>query len=207
MRIGFDLDRVFVKYPPFIPTFIIDKSYKRKIKDKLLYRIPAKPEQLLRLMLHHPVFRQPIKENIAFTKKLALKNSNKHYLISGRFGFLKNKTHELIKKYGFDKIFNGLYFNFDNNQPHLFKDEIIKKLNIDLYVDDDLQLLEYLAEKNPKIKFFWLNRKQSKPLRKNLFAIKRLWEMFTSNVHLRGVPKNQHHLGGGEGIRPLTPPR
>ena len=71
-----------------------------------------------------------------------------------------------------------MYFNYDNKQPHEFKNEIIKKLNLDVLVDDDLQLLEYLTDKNPKAKFFWLNGKFSKPLKKNLFAIKRLSELF-----------------------------
>jgi hypothetical protein len=70
-----------------------------------------------------------------------------------------------------------MYFNYDNKQPHEFKNEIIKKLDLDILVDDDLQLLEYLTDKNPKTKFFWLNEKVSKPLKKNLFAIKYLSEM------------------------------
>ena len=178
MNIGFDLDKIFIKYPPFIPEILIDKAYKRKINGKLKYRVPPKLEQLLRSFLHNSIFRQPIKDNISFVKELTKQNSNKHYLISGRFGFLKNKTNQIIKKHGFDKIFDGLHFNFSNNQPHLFKNEIIKKLRIDLYVDDDLQLLEHLSKDNPKIKFFWLNNKQSKPLTKNLFAITNLSEMF-----------------------------
>lgn len=178
MNIGFDLDKVFIQYPPFIPEILVDKVYKRKVSGKLIYRIPSKPEQLFRLFLHQPIFRQPIKNNIAFIKKLTKQNSNKHYLISGRFGFLKNRTSDIIKKYSFDKIFDGLYLNFQDNQPHLFKNKIIKKLNIDLYVDDDLQLLEHLCRDNPKVKFFWLNKNQTKSLRKNLFAIKNLSEMF-----------------------------
>lgn len=201
---GFDLDKIFIKYPPFIPDILIDKAYKRKINRKLIYRIPSRPEQLLRVFLHYPIFRQPIKRNIKLVKKLAKKNTNKHYLISGRFGFLKNKTNELIKKHGFDRIFDGLYFNFSDNQPHLFKNEIIKKLRIDLYVDDDLQLLEYLSKDNPKIKFFWLNNRQAKPLRKNLFAIKNLSEMFSNKIHLLGVAPQ--HLEGGKATT-LTPSR
>lgn len=178
MNIGFDLDKIFIDYPPFIPDILIEKAYKRKINGKLKYRIPSKPEQLLRLFLHFPFFRQPIENNIAYLKKLTQQNSNKHYLVSGRFGFLKHRTNEIIKKHRFDKMFDRLYFNFSDNQPHLFKNEIIKKLKLDLYVDDDLQLLEYLCKDNPKVKFFWLNNKQSKPLKKNLFAIIHLSEMF-----------------------------
>jgi hypothetical protein len=176
MNVGFDLDKIFINTPPFIPSKIIDFFYKEKVDHKLRYRIPSRPEQILRIISHYPLFRQPIVENVNFIKNLASANKNKYYLISSRFGFLK-RTENLIKKYSFDKIFNAMYFNYNNKQPHEFKNEILKKLKLDMYADDDLQLLEYLTDKNPKTKFFWLNGKVSKPLKKNLFAIKYLSEM------------------------------
>ena len=42
---------------------------------------------------------------------------------------------------------------------------------------DDLPLLEFLAEENPKIKFFWLNKKSKEVLGKNIFAVTSLSEM------------------------------
>ncbi|MDO8620950.1 MAG: hypothetical protein Q7R31_01580 [Candidatus Levybacteria bacterium] len=179
MNIGFDLDKIFIDYPPFVPDGLIDRLYKKRANGELSYRIPSRVEQIIRLISHYSLFRPSIKKNIEIIKKLHRKNTNKYYLISGRFGFLKNRTDEVIKKYKFDKIFNGLYFNFANNQPHLFKQKIIIKLKINLYVDDDLQLLQYLSVKNPKVKFFWLNNKESRELEDNLFAIKDLSEMFT----------------------------
>jgi hypothetical protein len=177
MNVGFDLDKIFINTPPFVPSKIIDFFYKEKVDHKLRYRIPSRLEQILRIISHYPLFRQPIAENMNFINKLALAKKNKYYLISSRFGFLKKRTDTLIKKCRFDKIFNDMYFNYDNKQPHEFKNEIIKKLDLDILVDDDLQLLEYLTDKNPKTKFFWLNEKVSKPLKKNLFAIKYLSEM------------------------------
>jgi len=179
MNIGFDLDKVFLNFPPFIPSRIIDLLYKGKTNHELKYRIPSKTEQTIRILSHHPLFRSPITQNLNYLKKLSLKKKNKQYLISSRFGFLKNRTDELIKRYNFDKIFNAMYFNYENKQPHKFKNEIIKKLNLNKYIDDDLQLLEYLIDKHPKTKFFWLNKQISKHLKRNLFAVKHISEMFT----------------------------
>lgn len=178
MNIGFDLDKIFINFPPFVPTRIIDWFYKGKPNGPLKYRIPGKAEQIIRIFSHHPLFRPPITENMNYVKSLALTNINKYYLISSRFSFLEKKTTDLIQRYKFDKIFNGMYFNYSNNQPHIFKNNVIKKLDLDMYIDDDLQLLEYLIDKNTKTKFFWLNEKISKPLKKNLFAIKHISEMF-----------------------------
>lgn len=178
MNIGFDLDKIFINTPPIVPGKIIDWLYKGKPNGTLKYRMPSRAEQIIRIFSHYPLFRPPIASNMNYIKNLALANKNKYYLISSRFSFLEKKTTDLIKRYNLDKIFNAMYFNYENNQPHEFKDGIIKKLNLDKYVDDDLQLLEYLANENPKTKFFWLNKKISKPLGKNLFAIKNISEMF-----------------------------
>jgi hypothetical protein len=177
MNIGFDLDRIFVSLPPLVPLQIIDMLYKEK-SHKLKYRTPSRFEQMIRIASHHPLLRSLITENLNYIKKLNTTNTNKYYLISSRFGFLKKRTDDLIKRHNLDKIFFAMYFNYKNKQPHEFKNEILKKLDINIFVDDDLQLLEYLINKNPKIKFFWLNNNTSKPLRENLFAIKHLSEMF-----------------------------
>lgn len=178
MNIGFDLDKIFINFPPLVPERIIEWIYKGKPNGSLKYRIPGRAEQIIRIFSHYPLFRPPIAKNMNYVKNLALANTNKYYLISSRFSFLEKRTAAIIKRYKFDKIFNAMYFNYANNQPHNFKDEIIKKLNLDMYVDDDLQLLEYLVDKNPKTKFFWLNNKVSKQMRQNLFAIKTISEMF-----------------------------
>lgn len=156
MNIGFDLDKIFIDTPPLIPKKLIEKLYKKKDNGILLYRIPGRTEQIFRMLTHWDIFRPPLKENLDFLESLP-RDNNKLYLISSRFKFLESKTQNLIKKYSFDKIFSGMYFNFKNDQPHLFKNKIIKDLRLDLYIDDDLSLLEYVAKHNPKTKFFWLD--------------------------------------------------
>lgn len=178
MNIGFDFDKVFIDYPPFFPAKLFDKLYKKKDNGVLLYRIPGYPEQLLRKTLHLPFMRPPIKENMAFLKNISKKH-NKLYLISSRYSFLRPETNRLIKKYELDKIFDGMYFNYTNEQPHFFKEAVLKTLQLDLYVDDDLSLLKHVAKKNPKTKFFWLNHTiDKKPLAKNIFEIRKLKEIF-----------------------------
>lgn len=179
MNIGFDLDKVFVNFPPFMPTRIIEWLYKGRSNGTLKYRIPERAEQIIRVFSHYPLFRLPITKNVDYVRNLALENKNKYYLISSRFSFLEKRTAAIIKRYKLDKIFNAMYFNYSNIQPHEFKDGVIKKLKLEMYVDDDLQLLQYLSNNNPKTRFFWLNKKLSKPLGSNLYAIKNISEMFT----------------------------
>lgn len=176
MNLGFDLDKIFVDYPPFVPSKLIDKLYKDKSNGILHYRIPSRIEQIIRILSHYPLFRPSIPENIEIIKNIP-RRKNKYFLISSRFGFLKKRTEIIVEKYQLNKLFDELFFNFDNMQPHIFKNIVIKKRKIKKYIDDDLPLLKYLAGKNPQTVFFWLNKKESHKIKTNLFAIKNLSEV------------------------------
>lgn len=171
MNIGFDLDGIFVDKPPFMPKWLIEKLYKEKDDKILQYRIPGKLEQQIRKISHFPIFRPAITGNIS--KLIQIANNNRHalFLISSRFGFLKDATLHIEKKYSFPSIFKIISFNYENGQPHVFKNRLIKKLNINKYVDDDLSLLKFLAKENPQVIFYWLNAKKNEQLENNLLAI------------------------------------
>jgi len=177
MKIGFDFDKVFVNYPPLIPDFLIDKLYKRK-NHKLTYRFPDKLEQKIRILSHHPILRQQIKENVTALSKIAKEGTFEIYLVSGRFGFLKDRTRKFLEKYDLNNYFKGIFFNFENEQPHLFKEKTLKKLGIKKFIDDDIDLLFYLSEKIQDIELYWLNSKKPKDLKlpRNIRIIKNLDE-------------------------------
>lgn len=184
MKIGFDLDRVFVDTPPFVPNKVIDLFYKKK-NGRLYYRTPGKLEQKIRIFSHTPILRRGIRKNIQEISRLSKKNHSEIFLISGRFSFLKNRTKEWFKKYKFEKNFKEIYLNFENQQPHLFKNEIIKKLSMSKYIDDDLDLLKYLSKENTKTMFFWLDRRffpKKIRLPKNITPIRNLEELRNNNL-------------------------
>ncbi len=155
-KIGFDFDKIFVSYPPIIPGFLIEYLYKKK-NHNLSYRIPGKVEQKIRVLSHTPIFRRPIKSNIDALKKIFDSKEFKIYLISSRFSFLKKRTDDWNHKHKLSSFFENMYFNFDDKQPHIFKKTIIKKEGIQKFVDDDLDLLRYLAKENEDVQFYWLS--------------------------------------------------
>lgn len=176
IRIGFDFDKVFVNYPQFVPDRLINRLYKKK-SSVLTYRIPGKMEQRFRIISHHHLFRTPIAYNIK-TLKAIKQRGIETYLVSSRFGFLKNKTQTWLQRHQMEQYFDGIYFNFDNQQPHKFKNKVIKSLRITHYVDDDLDLLLYLTKNDPKLTLYWLSsRHLSTKLPKNIVQIKRLQEI------------------------------
>lgn len=187
MIIGFDFDKVFIDYPPFIPYSIVDFLYKGSsvfIKNKtggiaLHYRFPGFFEQKIRILSHYSLFRPAIQKNIDVLRKISSKKSGKTYLVSSRFSFLKKRTDAILQKYNLNSYFDGIYFNYENQQPHLFKEETIRKLKIDTYIDDDLDLSLYLSKKFPKLKIYWVTdgRNKEVELPENISAIKNLEEL------------------------------
>lgn len=177
MKIGFDLDRIFINTPPVIPRTIIEHLYRDRGNSNPHYRIPGLLEQKIRQLSHLPIFRQSISDNLQFLNELS---KNKYYtlfLISSRFGFLKKQTETLARKYNFYAIFKKIYFNFDNKQPHVFKNETLNGLNLDRYVDDDLSLLKFLDKHQQNTKFFWLNSKHSGKVQGNIRGVKDIREI------------------------------
>lgn len=178
MNIGFDFDGIFIDTPPLIPKWLIEKLYRDESQKKIWYRMPSPFEQKVRFLGHHPLLRPAIHKNIAFIKNRK-DPKNAYFVISSRFGFLKDRTDHLVKKYQLNKVFQELLFNHDDKQPHVFKNEMIKRFDIKKYVDDDLFLLQYIARKNPQTMFYWLNRGRKRKLSKNLIGIQTLQDLFS----------------------------
>jgi FMN phosphatase YigB (HAD superfamily) len=184
MIVGFDFDKVFIDYPPLVPYSLIDLLYKGRSyflknlgKNPVMhYRFPGELEQKVRVISHHHLLRPPIKVNIEALKKISSDKKNKTYLVSSRFGFLKGRTEAILKRYKLKDYFNGVYFNYKNEQPHIFKERIIKKLNIDTYIDDDLHVALYLSKRIPKLTIYWVDDGRIKPesLPKNVISIPNL---------------------------------
>ncbi|OGH12974.1 MAG: hypothetical protein A2776_03000 [Candidatus Levybacteria bacterium RIFCSPHIGHO2_01_FULL_40_10] len=178
-RIAFDFDGVFVDHPPFIPKGVIESLYKKK-QDHLSYRMPGKLEQKIREISHSPFLRLPINDHLEALKKISAGGGKVLYLISSRFSFLKQKTDEWDKRNKISQYFKKVYFNFGDEQPHLYKERILRSEKIDKFIDDDLDLLLYLAGRNPKVKFYWLTRDvKQKNLPQNIYKIKTLEELIT----------------------------
>ncbi len=190
-KIGFDFDKVFVSYPPIIPDKLIDFLYKGKIaldskkgpdKLKLKYRIPGIIEKQIRIISHNYIFRPPLTNNIKALRLIKKNSNHKLYLISSRFGFLKNKTNHWLDKNKLKKEFHEIHFNFKNSQPHIFKEKIIRSKKISHFIDDDLDLLVYLSDRNRSLKLFWLTNSKNanyKNLPTNITIIKSIKELYS----------------------------
>lgn len=49
------------------------------------------------------------------------------------------------------KFFRGIHINTQNEQQHIFKERMIKKLKLDVFIDDDRTFPDYLKRKLKKV--------------------------------------------------------
>lgn len=158
IKIAFDLDGVIIDKPPLIPKKLLERLFRGKTNHKLHYRFPkSKFEQLIRKISHFYIFRPPIRENIDFVKKLSKNSEYEIYAVSGRYSFIQEETRNWFKKRHIDNVFKQVFLNTEDEQPHLFKERKLKELGVQIFVDDDELLADFLADKLKNTKIFCLS--------------------------------------------------
>lgn len=169
IKIAFDLDGVIIDKPPLIPKKLIEWFFRDNRKGELCYRFPrSKAEQKIRQLSHFYLFRPPINKNLNFIKRLAGLGDYELYVVSGRYSFLRVETETWLQKRNIKRLFKQVILNCRNEQPHLFKEKIIRELKPDFFIDDDLPLTKYLSKRVKNISIFCFPQ-QVKELREETF--------------------------------------
>lgn len=160
LKVGFDLDGVLLYNPARIARPVIvflKKVFFKKEADKFHYP-KTKIQKLIWLMLHKIVFGPTL--GYDKLKKFIQSKKIKAYIITGRNESLENDFKSWMKKLETDKYFSGSYFNNENEQPYLFKEKMIKKLNLDIYVEDNWDIVRKIKSQSAswrtKIKILWI---------------------------------------------------
>ncbi|PIS15204.1 hypothetical protein COT63_01275 [Candidatus Shapirobacteria bacterium CG09_land_8_20_14_0_10_38_17] len=163
VKIGFDLDGVIVDKPFLIPKALLERLSRGKQENELHYRYPkTKLERRIRKLSHFYLFRPPLRQNINFIKDLK-KQGCKLYLVSSRYSFLKRETMVWLEKRKLNNVFEKVFLNLNDKQPHLFKREVLERLNLDYFFEDDKRIVDYLKKKISSAKIYLVNSKQLIP--------------------------------------------
>ncbi len=155
LRVGFDLDGVIFYNPARIIRPII-ASIKRLFfhKTRLKFYYPQSPleKSLWHLFHKSSIFIAPGLDDV---KKLVKNKKIKAYIITARYSFMGKELLHWFAKHELDRIFSELYYNKHDEQPHLFKERLIKKLNLDYYVEDNYDIVKHLHTKK-STKVLWI---------------------------------------------------
>lgn len=160
LKVGLDLDGVILYNPTRFVRPIIT-TFKRKIlkKKETKFRVFKKPwEQFIWTLLHKTsIYVAPGFEDF---KKLAKAKKIKAYIITSRYEFLKHDFQEWLKEIHASEYFEACYYNENNLQPHIYKENKLKELKLDYFVDDNFDIVKHLNETEEKngisTKILWI---------------------------------------------------
>jgi len=155
LRIGFDFDGVVAYNPLRIVrgpiTYIKRKLFKKK---KTEFYIPKSPFMKLLFWIPHQLSFFP-GVGMQTVKRLVEEGKVEAYIISGRYGYLDAQIPRWLRSRGLDTAITAVYANGQNEQPHLFKERMLKELKLDFFVEDNFDIVEHLTKKT-KTRIYWI---------------------------------------------------
>ncbi len=77
------------------------------------------------------------------------------FLITARYREYEKDLDNWLDKYKLKPVFSEIKTNIHNEQPHLFKEKLINELALDYFIEDNLDIAQYLAERS-KAKILWI---------------------------------------------------
>lgn len=155
LRIGFDFDGV-VAYNPFRIARPIIALMKRRLfgVKKLKFWYPEKRWQQIFWVILHESSVFPAK-GVDIFKRLVLEEHIEAHLVTARYSFLDSHLNRWLRRYKLNHLFKTINTNKDDEQPHIFKEKMINKYKLDIYIEDNLDIVKYLHGKH-KTKIFWI---------------------------------------------------
>ena len=155
LRVGFDLDGVILYNPARIMRPLIS-IVKRLLlhKTKLKFYYPHSPFEKWAWKQFHrsSIFIAPGMNEL---KMLVKEKKIIAYLVTSRFSFFGTGLMRWINKNNLDTVFENVYFNKNDEQPHMYKEKMIKKLDLDFFIEDNFDIVRFVNNKS-KTKILWI---------------------------------------------------
>lgn len=154
LRVGFDFDGV-IAYNPVRVARLPISLFKRLVikKTKLTFFRPKnKLEELLWIAVHETSIFPA--NGVSLLKKLVGEGKIEAHLITGRYSLLHPQLLGWLKRNGLDDTFSSLNLNSDL-QPHMFKQQTIERLKLDIYIEDNLDIVKHLST-SLRTKVVWI---------------------------------------------------
>lgn len=155
IQIGVDFDGVVAYNPARVVRRII-KIGKRIFlgKKKVSFMIPRGTITKFLWVVAHKSSVFPAK-GVELLKQLSKDKNIKLHLITGRFPILDEDLMKWLDRHEIKHIFTSINSNKNCAQPHEFKLETINKLELDFFIEDNLDIVEYLETRTPA-KILWI---------------------------------------------------
>lgn len=160
IKVGFDLDGVLLYNPARVirPIMSFIKKFILKRDLNKFYYPKNNVEKFIWWFLHKSSVwpSSGMDELIRLIKDKKIKA----YIVSARYELLENDFTRWSHTLDPNGLFSGYYYNNKNDQPQLFKEKMIKKLKLDIFVEDNWDIVKHINSKlvtrNSKLKILWI---------------------------------------------------
>jgi len=157
IRVGFDFDGVVMYNPLRVirPLMSFLKLKKLVKKEQLTFFQPRSKGQKFFWWLAHQTSLFPA-TGMEELRSLVESGRIEAFLITGRSSFLNKDLREKLKMYDLTNIFSKIFITDRDEQPHLFKEKMIKQLNLKYFIEDNWDIVMYLGKKLKASRLLWI---------------------------------------------------
>jgi hypothetical protein len=78
------------------------------------------------------------------------------HLLTSRFGFLEPNLRRFLQRWNLTDTFKTVTLNTHEEQPHMFKERIIRTKKFDYYVEDNWDIVSHLVAKKVPSEINWI---------------------------------------------------
>ncbi len=157
IKVGLDFDGV-VAYNPFRIIRAPVTWFKREVLGvkRLRFFVPSTPlERFFWIVVHESsVFPA---NGTKLLRELSKRPDMEFHLITARFHFLQPSLTRWLRRYGMESIFTSVNMNMHDLQPHEHKLDVIERLKLDYFVEDNWDIVEYVQPRTSAVVYWNYN--------------------------------------------------
>lgn len=154
--VGLDFDGVVAYNPARLARFPIS-FVKRRIFGihKVSFFVPKTPWQRTLWALGHETSVFPAK-GATLLRDLTKQGVIEAHLVTGRFGYLEDHLQRFLRLWNLHDVFTSVTLNTKEEQPHRFKERVVRAKKFDFYVEDNWDIVDHLSQENIKTQVHWI---------------------------------------------------
>ncbi len=163
LKVGFDFDGVIAYNPlrvirPLMSFLKLKKMVKR---DQLVFFQPSNAfEEFAWWAVHQSSFMPA--NGFDILKQLIKAGLIEAHLLTGRTTSLTKDLKLKLRMFGLGDLFKTVNITARNEQPHLFKSRLLKEYDLDMFVEDNFDIVQFLKKHNPETKICWITNSLDK---------------------------------------------
>ena len=154
--VGFDFDGVVAYNPARVIRYPVSYIKKHMLGiHRIIFFIPKNPIERALWSLAHESSMFP-SFGATHLRNLVKDGVIEAHLVTSRFGFLEPNLHRFLHFWGLVDTFSSVTLNRNEEQPHLFKERMIREKKFTYYVEDNWDIVSYLATKKLPTTIHWI---------------------------------------------------